>query len=68
MVKCLECKTIVHLECKDLIPVNCTLDQNKIDALNVSIFLPSINYLSSILFFFFISFKSCIFNSVVFRH
>lgn len=50
MVKCLECKTIVHLECKDLIHVNCTLDQNKIDALNVSTFLPSINnYLSSIL-------------------
>lgn len=51
MVKCLECKTIVHLECKDLIPINCTLDQNKIDALNVSTFLPNINYL--VVFFFY---------------
>lgn len=36
MVKCLDCKTIAHLECKDLIPVLCTLDENKSNALNVS--------------------------------
>lgn len=35
MVKCLDCKIIAHLECKDFVPVVCTLDENKINALNV---------------------------------
>jgi len=36
MVKCVDCKTIVHLECKDLVPTKCTFNQNQINALNVS--------------------------------
>lgn len=44
MIKCLECKTIAHLECKDLIPAICTLDQFKIDALNVGNFLLTLKY------------------------
>lgn len=39
MVKCVDCKTVAHLECKDLIPVVCTIDQGKIDALNVGYLL-----------------------------
>lgn len=50
MVKCLECKTIAHLECKSLIPMKCTLDQNKINALNVCTFLLSVYYLTLIVF------------------
>jgi len=46
MVKCLDCKIITHLECKDFIPAVCIPDQLKINALNVSILL--------FLFFFFI--------------
>lgn len=35
MVKCLDCKAIAHLECKDLMPATCPFDQSQIDALNV---------------------------------
>lgn len=35
MVKCLDCKTVAHLECKDHISTICTFDQNIINALNV---------------------------------
>lgn len=31
-----DCKIIAHLECKDLIPAMCTLNQYQIDTLNVS--------------------------------
>ncbi|XP_060835117.1 rac GTPase-activating protein 1-like [Rhopalosiphum padi] len=37
MVKCLDCKIITHLECKDFIPVICTTDQLKINALNCGV-------------------------------
>lgn len=37
MVKCMDCKIIAHLECKDLIPAMCTLNQYQIDALNSGI-------------------------------
>ncbi|XP_025413460.1 rac GTPase-activating protein 1-like isoform X2 [Sipha flava] len=37
MVKCLDCKTIAHLECKDFIPVFCTFDENKSNALNCGV-------------------------------
>lgn len=42
MVKCLDCKTIAHLECKDLIPKICALHQYQINALNVSYLLLNI--------------------------
>lgn len=37
MVKCLDCKIITHLECKDFIPTLCTIDQLKINALNCGV-------------------------------
>lgn len=36
MVKCLDCKIITHLECKDFIPVICSTGQLRLNALNVS--------------------------------
>lgn len=35
IVKCEDCKTIAHLECKDRIPELCSIDQNQVNALNV---------------------------------
>lgn len=35
MIKCLDCKTVAHLECKDFIPTSCSFDQHTINALNV---------------------------------
>ncbi|XP_060858295.1 rac GTPase-activating protein 1-like [Metopolophium dirhodum] len=37
MVKCLDCKIITHLECKDFIPIICTIDELKIHALNCGV-------------------------------
>ncbi|VVC32237.1 Rho GTPase-activating protein domain,Protein kinase C-like, phorbol ester/diacylglycerol-binding [Cinara cedri] len=37
MVKCLDCKIVAHLECKDLLSDMCTLDPNIIFALNCGI-------------------------------
>ncbi|CAI6358523.1 unnamed protein product [Macrosiphum euphorbiae] len=37
MVKCLDCKIITHLECKDFIPSLCTIDELKIHALNCGV-------------------------------
>lgn len=62
MVKCVDCKIIAHLECKDLIPAMCTLNQYQIDALNVG------NLLLSIYFFVTCIFKIIYINSVVSLH
>eukprot|EP00102_Acyrthosiphon_pisum_P024062 XP_016661272.1 PREDICTED: rac GTPase-activating protein 1-like isoform X2 [Acyrthosiphon pisum] len=37
MVKCLDCKIVTHLECKDFIPTICTIDELKIHALNCGV-------------------------------
>ncbi|KAL5236100.1 hypothetical protein ACI65C_003510 [Semiaphis heraclei] len=37
MVKCLDCKIITHLECKDFIPTICTIDELKVIALNCGV-------------------------------
>ncbi|XP_060875414.1 rac GTPase-activating protein 1-like [Metopolophium dirhodum] len=37
MVKCLDCKIITHLECKDFIPTICVVDHLKINALNCGV-------------------------------
>lgn len=40
IIKCQECKIVSHLECKDFVPVICTLGQNKVNNFNTSEQLP----------------------------
>lgn len=36
MMKCKNCKTVVHLDCKDLVPALCILDQGKNNEVHIN--------------------------------